>query len=242
MDIPPVRDRRPLAVQVYDRLHDALTGPDEDLVVLPPEQELARRLAVSRTTVRQALALLEEDGVIERGAGRRRQVAHRVPLPLGAVRPLEEMVQTADEVAVERVVRRVSPATGWSARLLEIERGQDIATWECVVRAGSTVVASSLEVIEASHEPRGDGEGTMYARLSTHYRTKATPASLRLAPYLPTARSRPRASTLETPLAVTFTTRAPSGPVYLAKHVVDLRAVSLNLLTDAHGDAADDVP
>jgi DNA-binding GntR family transcriptional regulator len=237
MDIPPLRDRRPLAVQVYDRLYDTLISADESLVVLPPEQELARQLAVSRTTVRQALALLEEDGVIERGAGRRRQVAHRSPMPIGAVRPLEQMAQSAEEITVERVVRRVSPATGWSARLLEIERGQEIVTWESVVRTGGTVVASTLEVIEASHEPTAAGEGTMYALLGARYRKSAT-----LASYIASTRRWPRASQLEAPLTVTFTTRAPSGPIYLAKHVVDIQEVSLNVLTDAHGDLVDDIP
>lgn len=242
MDIPPVRDRRPLAVQVYDRLYDTLINSDESLVVLPPEQELARRLAVSRTTVRQALALLEEDGVIERGAGRRRQVAHRVPMPTGAVRPLEHMAQSADGITVERVTRRVSPATGWSAGLLEIERGHEIVTWESVVRAGTRVVASSLEVIGATHEPTVDGDGTMYAGLGARYRQTATLASLRIAPYIAATRTWPQAAQLEMPLTLTFTTHAPGGPTYLAKHVVDVRQVSLNVLTDAHGDMVDDIP
>ena len=242
MDIPPVRDRRPLAVQVYDRLYDTLISADETLVVLPPEQELARQLAVSRTTVRQALALLEEDGVIERGPGRRRQVAHRVPMPMGAVRPIEQMVQSAADVTVERVVRRVSPATDWSGGLLEIERGRDVVTWESVVRAGDTVVASTLEVIEASHEPSGEDEGTMYARLGAHYRKAATLAFLRLAPSISSTRRWPRAAQLAMPLTVTFTTRAPSGPIYLAKHIVDIREVSLNVLTNPHGSIVDEIP
>lgn len=242
MELPPVRDRRPLAVQVYDRLYDTLINDDESIVVLPPEQELARRLAVSRTTVRQALALLEEDGVLERGAGRRRQVAHRTATPLGAVRPLEQMAQSAEKIEVERVVRRVSPATGWSARLLEIERGNQIATWESILRIGGTVIASTLEVIEASHEPTVDAEGTMYACMGAHYRKTARLTSLRLAPYISSTRTLSQASQLAAPLTTTFTTRAANGPIYLAKHVVDLNEIPLNVLTNPHGDVLDDIP
>lgn len=242
MDIQPVRDRRPLAVQVYDQLYDTLITGDNAVVTLPPEQELAQKLAVSRTTVRQALALLEEDGILERGAGRRRQVAHRVPMPVGAVRPLEQMAQSADGVAVERVVRRTSPATGWSARLLEIDRGTAIATWESVLRVGTKTVASTLEVVEAAHEPDTEGEGTMFARLSPRYRKTATLGSLRLAPHIATTRRWPHSSPPELPITVTFTTRAAGGPIYLAKHVVDLRDVPLDVLTDPHGDLVDEVP
>lgn len=240
MDIPPVRDRRPLAVQVYDRLYDTLITSDESLITLPPEQELARKLAVSRTTVRQALALLEEDGIVERGAGRRRQVAHRAPMPTGAVRPIEQMAQSAEDVTVERVVRRLSPATGWSARRLEIERGREIATWESVVRVGSTVIASTLEVVEASHEPSLDGDGTLFARLGAHYRKTATLSSLRLAPHIATTRTWPHSSAPDMPVTVTFTTRTNGGPIYLAKHVVDIRKVPLDVLADPHGDLLDE--
>lgn len=237
-----MRDRRPLAVQVYDRLYDTLINGDESLVVLPPEQELARQLAVSRTTVRQALALLEEDGVIERGPGRRRQVAHRSPTPIGTVLPVEEMLQSAEDVSIERVIRRTSPSTGWSARLLEIDRGEEIATWESVIRVGRKAVASTLEVIRATHEPLADREGTMYARLGARYRKTATLTSLRLAPYIATTRRWPQAAQLGMPVTATFTTHAPGGPIYLAKHVVDIREVSLNMLTDRHGDVIDDIP
>ncbi|WP_168429478.1 MULTISPECIES: GntR family transcriptional regulator [unclassified Microbacterium] len=242
MDIPPVRDRRPLAVQVYDRLYDTLINADESLVILPPEEELARRLVVSRTTVRQALALLEEDGVIERGTGRRRQVAHRAPTPTGTVLPLEHMAQSADPLTVERIVRRVSPATGWSARLLEIERGMDIVTWESVVRAGAKVVASTLEVIDATHEPKADDERTMYACLGARYRKTAALGSLRLAPYMAQTRTWRDASAPANPVTITFTTRAKTGPIYLAKHVVDIREISLNVLADAHEGIVEDIP
>jgi GntR family transcriptional regulator len=67
------RDRRSLAVQVRDQLVDAIRA--EELLPgsqLPGEYELAERLAVGRSTIREALRLLERDGLVDvvRGRGR----------------------------------------------------------------------------------------------------------------------------------------------------------------------------
>lgn len=59
-------------VKVYDRLfHDITKGIYKAGTQLPSEPELARMMNVSRMTLRQALALLQEDGVVKniRGKG-----------------------------------------------------------------------------------------------------------------------------------------------------------------------------
>ena len=63
----------PLRVEVYDRIAGAIRSgalPSESL--LPSEGELGEAMEVSRTVVREALLLLEEDGVLRsrRGIGR----------------------------------------------------------------------------------------------------------------------------------------------------------------------------
>lgn len=226
-----MRDRRPLAVQVYDRLFDALSTLGQTSAPLPTEEELASQLGVSRTTVRQALALLEEDGVIERGPQRRRHIAGTPPTQLGRIAPLESMIGSARPVTVVRLNRTVSPATEWNSRLLGLQRGDEIATWESEVRAGDTVVASALEFIRAKDEPpTGEGDATMFAQLGARYRSAATMGALRLSPYAAgtrtIARGRRRPLTI-----VTFTTRAKGKPTYLAKHVVDLDVVPLEFMS-----------
>jgi GntR family transcriptional regulator len=68
-----IRDRRALPRQVYDLILDLIgsngLSPGEQL---PPEPALAERFAVGRSTVREALKLLEQDGLIEvrHGLGR----------------------------------------------------------------------------------------------------------------------------------------------------------------------------
>src|SRR5262249_43171662 len=68
--MPPVR-RRPAAAMVADHIVRALR--DQHLQpgdLLPAERELARRLDVSRPTLREALTALELAGVVESRQGR----------------------------------------------------------------------------------------------------------------------------------------------------------------------------
>jgi GntR family transcriptional regulator len=62
----PTKNKQPLFVTVYDRLYkqimDGTFPPDSRL---PTEPELAKVFGVSRMTLRQALSLLQEDGLVK---------------------------------------------------------------------------------------------------------------------------------------------------------------------------------
>jgi GntR family transcriptional regulator len=91
------RDRRPLALQVRDQLADSIRGqslrPGDRL---PSEATLVEQYSVARTTVREALKLLEQDGLVAVQAGRGRFVsadAHlRVERPVTRFESVTEMV------------------------------------------------------------------------------------------------------------------------------------------------------
>lgn len=69
---------QPLRVAVYTSLADAIRGGRVELgSLLPNEAELGVALRVSRTVVREALMLLEEDGLIRT----RRGSADSLPRP-----------------------------------------------------------------------------------------------------------------------------------------------------------------
>lgn len=63
--------RTPLHEQVYLELRDQISsGHISEGEQLPPELELATQYGVSRGTMRQAIARLADDGIVERTAGR----------------------------------------------------------------------------------------------------------------------------------------------------------------------------
>ena len=64
------REKRPLYVQLVDALLSDVVGAGGEGEQLPTEKELCDEYAVSRTTVRQALAELEQRGLIYRIQGK----------------------------------------------------------------------------------------------------------------------------------------------------------------------------
>jgi GntR family transcriptional regulator, transcriptional repressor for pyruvate dehydrogenase complex len=78
---------------------------------LPPERELARQLGVSRTTVREAVRVLEEDGMVEirRGSTGGIVVKNRTTRPAEFLRRLRETEDILDfRIAVETAAARLA--------------------------------------------------------------------------------------------------------------------------------------
>ncbi len=69
--------RHRLADELRGRIHAGEWGPGDRL---PSEPELARRRAVSRSSVRSAIAMLEEEGFVSRRHGSGTYVTHRPAL------------------------------------------------------------------------------------------------------------------------------------------------------------------
>jgi GntR family transcriptional regulator len=125
---------QPMYDQLKHRLLEAIAadglGPGD---LLPGEHRLCEQYGVSRTVVRQALAQLENDGVIARVKGKGTFVA-RQKVPEALVHTLAGLYQ---EVAARggrvhsRVFRqRVEPATGEAADALRLSPGQDVVVIE----------------------------------------------------------------------------------------------------------------
>ena len=131
MDIPKL-DRQPLYVQAYDWLlaliqEEGLRPGDQ----LPSEAQLAGQLGISRTTLREALHLLVEEGVIVRRQGLGTFVAATHHLESGLER-LESVMALAArqgmEARVEALVVESVEADRVLAERLEIDLGVPL-TW-----------------------------------------------------------------------------------------------------------------
>jgi GntR family transcriptional regulator len=106
----------PLRVAVYSRITEAIRNGSLPIAsLLPSESELGTAMGVSRTVVREALMLLEEDRFVRSRRGIGRFVADRLPhLGLQKIRPIEELLsETGPTVQVRRTqsaLQSVSPA------------------------------------------------------------------------------------------------------------------------------------
>lgn len=240
LPVQPIRDRRPLSVQVYDRLVEVLWKNVQPGETIPPEMELAADLGVSRTVLREALRLLEEDGVIARGVDpRRRQLASPSSRPPAFNAPLEEMLLASAPLCVDVVRTEVIDTTNWSRALLEVPEQGRLLCRESVFRLDDEQVASALELV-----PRGEGTlplkvaaaeagtsapaQTLLADLGPQFRAKCSPTLWRLS-HGSSSRSRTGFHHIPKGHLTCLTTvlSAQGKPAFLAKYLIRLDMVAL---------------
>ena len=125
-------DGRPLYAQTVDALMDLLAdGTYPPGHFLPPEHALARRLGVSRSTIREAVSHLEKDGLITRRHGIGTLVNERsqeqISGGLERLQSFRTLARLAGEVA-EVIERQVSTrgADVAIASLLHVSEGEEL--------------------------------------------------------------------------------------------------------------------
>ncbi|MFC8172635.1 GntR family transcriptional regulator [Streptomyces sp. NPDC057250] len=144
--------RRPV-VALYERIADAVhDGTYPPGSTLPSEPKLAAELGVSRPALREALLLLQEDGVltVRRGVGR--TVNDRPPRRgFEQVQPLEELIGGGGPLRVRALLRTVEEPTDFTAQHLLAPARAELRFWESVL-VGEGVAAA------LSHEWAADGD------------------------------------------------------------------------------------
>ncbi|MFE5901611.1 MULTISPECIES: GntR family transcriptional regulator [unclassified Streptomyces] len=138
--------RRPV-VALYERIADAVhDGTYPPGSTLPSEPKLAAELGVSRPALREALLLLQEDGVltVRRGVGR--TVNDRPPRRgFEQVQPLEELIGGGAPLRVRALLRTVEEPTDFTAQHLLAPARAELRFWESVLVGEGTAAALSHE-------------------------------------------------------------------------------------------------
>jgi GntR family transcriptional regulator len=145
----------PLRVAVYSRISQGIrTAVFPIGSALPRETELAASLNVSRTVVREALMLLEEDGLIRTRRGVGRFVAENASLPgLEQLKPLDLALSSPDAVAQVRHLElsRQRP-TDFVSDHLALSGDQEMWFREAIIEQDGTPVALIQEYLAADDQ------------------------------------------------------------------------------------------
>jgi GntR family transcriptional regulator len=241
----------PLRVKVHSRILDAIRGgvltPGS---MIPTEAELGRLMGVSRTVVREALMLLDEDGFVVSRRGIGRFVADALPrIGLERIRPIEELLSTADG----RVGLRRSEATLQQVSATFVTEGLGLSaqtpTWffETVIERGGEAVALTQEHFSAAGiagsedaEPivarmTGEAPGpvtTLLSLLLERFGPGVAPGVVRLTVGVlgPARSALLDADPAEPALILTQTADIKGLPSYLAKHMLLGRAGQLSVM------------
>lgn len=134
---------QPLRVAAYSRIAEAIRTkilPPGSL--LPTETELGTMMDVSRTVIREALMLLEEDGLTRARRGVGRFVADSLPrIGIEHIRPFDQLLGgTEQDIQVKRVAAIKQPASEFVAPGIGVQPDQVVWFWESVlIRNGEPV-------------------------------------------------------------------------------------------------------
>lgn len=155
---------QPLRVIIYSRLSEAIRGgllPPGSM--LPKESELGTMLGVSRTVVREALMLLEEDGLLLTRRGIGRFVSSVLPTPgLENLLPPEKLLSNShSKISLKRIDNRLQKPSDLTHELLRISKNDDSWFCESLVYRDESVIALVQE-----HLPAGEALDAVDPRIA----------------------------------------------------------------------------
>ncbi len=158
----------PLYLQLKGRIEELIRqGELREGQALPSERELAKRLGVSRLTVRRALDELVSGGMLVRRHGSGTFVASRVQRPLSVLTGFSEDMRQRGMTPASRWLRRErGTATPEEAIALSLEPGEAVVRLLRVRTADRLPMAIEHAVIPVRFFPDPEGiEESLYAAL-----------------------------------------------------------------------------
>ncbi|MFD0141230.1 MULTISPECIES: GntR family transcriptional regulator [unclassified Streptomyces] len=241
------QQRRPVVVlyeRIADAIHDGTYPPGS---TLPSEPKLAGELGVSRPALREALLLLQEDGLlsVRRGVGRtvndhppRRGFEH--------IQPLEELIGAGAPLRVRALLRAVEEPTDFTTQHLLAPARAELRFWESLLAGEGAAAALSQEwaaaddVLEASHPDFAEALRTAPAPERTSMLAVLAGASRGMplaahssvtATLLGQRRGEQLGRPADTPaVLVTQVVRVGETPILAAKHMLPTGAPALPVL------------
>lgn len=160
----PLRDRRPLPLQLRDRIlakirEDGLRPGDQ----IPPEAALSERFQVGHSTVREALKLLERDGLVEVRHGRGSFVSALAELrnerPITQLESITEMMRGLGYTVESRVLGvEERPADDEERAAFSLPPAAQVVSLERLRLHDATPFVYSLNVFPRELLPRSPSE------------------------------------------------------------------------------------
>lgn len=148
-----VLNSRPVYLQVIDAIQEMIAREHKPGDRLLPEQELASRFGVSRASLREALRVLEEQGVITRRHGVGTFVKRVNPSIQSGIEELASISDLIRQMGMEpgtdalKITRETAPP--WLEEKLDLTPGTEIVTLDRVRTADGQPVVYGLDRIPA---------------------------------------------------------------------------------------------
>ncbi|MER7665572.1 MULTISPECIES: GntR family transcriptional regulator [unclassified Streptomyces] len=240
------QQRRPVVVlyeRIADAIHDGTYPPGS---TLPSEPRLAGELGVSRPALREALLLLQEDGLLSVRRGVGRTVSDRPPRRgYEHIQPLEGLLVAGSPLRVRPLLRTVEEPTDFTTQHLLAPAGAGLRFWESLLAGDGTAAALSQEwaaadeVLEKAHPDFAEAlrtasapAGSMLAVLTGASRGVALTAhSAMSATLLGRRRGEQLGRAADTPaVLITQVVRVGDTPILAAKHMLPTGAPAMPVL------------
>ncbi len=145
------RGNSPIYMQLAARLrNEIVTGKIDTGDALPSERDLCEIMGASRVTIRKAIELLIEEGLLSRRQGSGTYVTPRIQAPGSFLSSFSEDAKARGEKSETIwITKIIDVASDEEARLLEIPAGSNIARLSRVRMAGGEPLAIENAVVPA---------------------------------------------------------------------------------------------
>ncbi len=145
----------PIYMQLAHRLRVQINdGEISAGEALPSERDLCKIMGASRVTVRKAIELLIEEGLLSRRQGSGTYVTPRIQAPGSFLSSFSEDAEArGEETDTIWMMKVIASATEEEARILELASGADVARLSRVRMAGGEPLAIENAVVPAEMLP-----------------------------------------------------------------------------------------